>query len=155
MEMLLCLNGNWFESSSNPVIFSSSHVQKTLRPCYICDKLSPNLRHPAPLTSGYLGVLSTPSSPISHLSQKRDAHVRSPQQTYHGRAQNKQWADYSLHTIYLADSVFFFFPLLIDASMNKLLCIYYCLLFIYAKLFNEYFTWANFSLGVCNELSFD
>lgn len=36
--------------------FSSAHMFRTLRPCYICDKLSPNLRHPAPLTVGFLGV---------------------------------------------------------------------------------------------------
>lgn len=51
-QLLLLSDGNGFESSSNPVIFSSSYVQATLRLGYIYGKLSANLRHPASLRLG-------------------------------------------------------------------------------------------------------
>lgn len=135
--------------------FSSAHMFRTLRPCYICDKLSPNLRHPAPLTAGYLGVFIYSKQPYftSFPEERCSCQISTADLPWESSKQavGRLLITYNLFSRFC---LFFFSPA--DRwSMSKLLCIYYCLLFIYAKLFNEYFTWANFSLGVCNELSFD
>lgn len=83
--------------------------------------------------------------------QRRDAHIRSPNRPTTGElAVGRLLITFSLLSRFCPSC-----SLADRWSMNNFLCIYYCLLFIYAKLFNEYFTWVNFSLSVCNELSFD
>lgn len=70
--LLLLLGGKGVESSSNLVIFSSSHVQTTLRLCYTYHKLHPNLGHPAPLRLGQLGVFIYSKQPyFTSLPEER------------------------------------------------------------------------------------